>query len=184
MGTKEQLLKAAIKLFVSQGFENTPTSQISKKANVSAGILFHYFKTKEDLINEAYAYVKERISDYIYKNLDDNLKTKEKIKHIWIVELKWGHMNKYEALFVEKFYGSSYIKRLTVDKMWNSFEKSVGIYKQAAKESLMRDFSPELLINIWKGIFYAYLKEITKSKKLNEELLEESFSVYWNAIKK
>lgn len=51
MSKQDQIIKTAIKLFVKQGFENTPTSQISKESKVAIGSLFHPFKTKNDLIS-------------------------------------------------------------------------------------------------------------------------------------
>ncbi|MFZ3151161.1 MAG: helix-turn-helix domain-containing protein [Anaerolineaceae bacterium] len=54
METKEKILNSALKLFVKEGFSAT-TGSITKDAEVSAGILFHYFSTKNDLIIELHA---------------------------------------------------------------------------------------------------------------------------------
>ena len=47
--TRAKILAQAKKLFQKQGFADTSVAQISDKANVSKGALFHYFPTKEDL---------------------------------------------------------------------------------------------------------------------------------------
>ena len=54
-----QILNASLKLFVENGFHGTSTAEISKSAGVATGTLFHYFKTKEELINRLYLYSKE-----------------------------------------------------------------------------------------------------------------------------
>lgn len=47
-----QIIRAALDLFVERGYYGTKTSQISKRAGISEGLLFHYFPTKELLLEE------------------------------------------------------------------------------------------------------------------------------------
>ena len=47
-----QILKATLDLFVKRGYYGTKTSQISRQAGISEGLLFHYFPTKEILLEE------------------------------------------------------------------------------------------------------------------------------------
>ena len=49
---KIQIIQATLDLFVERGYYGTKTSQISKKAGISEGLLFHYFPTKEILLEE------------------------------------------------------------------------------------------------------------------------------------
>ena len=64
MYRREQLLETAMRLFVERGFNATPTSAITKEVGMSAGILFHYFKTKDDLIDELYVSTKKEIPSF------------------------------------------------------------------------------------------------------------------------
>lgn len=47
---KWQIIQAALDLFVERGYYGTKTSQISRRAGISEGLLFHYFPTKESLL--------------------------------------------------------------------------------------------------------------------------------------
>jgi TetR/AcrR family transcriptional regulator, repressor for uid operon len=47
---KRQILDAAIACFAASGFHKTTTAEICAKAQMSPGNLFHYFKTKNALI--------------------------------------------------------------------------------------------------------------------------------------
>lgn len=47
-----QIIRAALDLFVERGYYGTKTSQISRRAGISEGLLFHYFPTKEILLEE------------------------------------------------------------------------------------------------------------------------------------
>ena len=47
---REQILKAAIKLFAKRGFDKTTVEDIALHANVATGTYYNYFKGKEDVI--------------------------------------------------------------------------------------------------------------------------------------
>ncbi len=49
---KIQIIQATLDLFVERGYYGTKTSQISKRAGISEGLLFHYFPTKEILLEK------------------------------------------------------------------------------------------------------------------------------------
>ena len=50
MSKKEMILAAATELFARQGFNETATSEVAKKAGVAQGTIFHHFKSKENLL--------------------------------------------------------------------------------------------------------------------------------------
>ncbi len=49
MSTKQDLVKAVIPLFASQGYEATTTIQIAKAGGVTEPVIYYYFKNKEGL---------------------------------------------------------------------------------------------------------------------------------------
>ncbi|MDD3920984.1 MAG: TetR/AcrR family transcriptional regulator [Eubacteriales bacterium] len=49
---REQILITALKLFVKKGFSGTKVADIAAEAGMSAGLLFHYFPSKEALLEE------------------------------------------------------------------------------------------------------------------------------------
>jgi AcrR family transcriptional regulator len=44
----------ALKLFSSNGFKNTSVRQIALKAGISPGLMYNYFKNKEDLLKQIF----------------------------------------------------------------------------------------------------------------------------------
>jgi len=50
--TRELLLRTAINLFAEKGYADTSIREIGIRANVSTSILYHYFKSKEDILFE------------------------------------------------------------------------------------------------------------------------------------
>lgn len=46
---RKKIIKAARQLFLEQGFDNTTIRQITQKAEISTGTLYHFYKDKEDI---------------------------------------------------------------------------------------------------------------------------------------
>lgn len=49
---RQGIIFAALELFVSKGYAATKITDIAKKANMSTGLMFHYFESKEKLYEE------------------------------------------------------------------------------------------------------------------------------------
>ena len=50
---KERIIEAGFELICENGYYNTNTAEIAKKADVSTGIVYQYFKDKHDIFMEA-----------------------------------------------------------------------------------------------------------------------------------
>lgn len=50
--SRRKILSAALELFAKKGFHATSISQIAKKAKISKGLMYNYFKSKDKLLDE------------------------------------------------------------------------------------------------------------------------------------
>lgn len=48
---KKQILSAAVAAFAERGFHRTRVSDIAKRAGVAYGLIYHYFDSKDDVLN-------------------------------------------------------------------------------------------------------------------------------------
>jgi AcrR family transcriptional regulator len=53
---RKQIFSAAVKIFATRGFANTKISDIASAAGLSHGLIYHYFKTKDDVFTEIIKY--------------------------------------------------------------------------------------------------------------------------------
>jgi TetR/AcrR family transcriptional regulator, fatty acid metabolism regulator protein len=51
---RRNILDAAIKVFARQGFHSTRVSDIADEAGVAYGLVYHYFKSKDEVLNELF----------------------------------------------------------------------------------------------------------------------------------
>lgn len=48
--SREAIIAAALNLFVTNGYHATSISMIAKEAGIATGLMYHYFKSKEELL--------------------------------------------------------------------------------------------------------------------------------------
>jgi TetR/AcrR family transcriptional regulator, fatty acid metabolism regulator protein len=52
---RRQILDAAVRVFARQGFHATRVSDIADEAGVAYGLVYHYFRSKEEVLNELFS---------------------------------------------------------------------------------------------------------------------------------
>ncbi len=52
---RRQILDTAIRVFARQGFHATRVSDIADEAGVAYGLVYHYFKSKDEVLNELFS---------------------------------------------------------------------------------------------------------------------------------
>ncbi|QHQ61591.1 TetR family transcriptional regulator [Anaerocolumna sedimenticola] len=105
---REALLAAAMSKFAKNGYKKTTTDEIIAEAEISKGLLFHYFGTKKDLYVFLFKYAYKIIMDDYYAQLD--LKQRDVLKRLremFLLKLKLT--NKYPAIL--DFAASAYYEK-------------------------------------------------------------------------
>ncbi len=104
------ILNNALDLLVENGFHNTPMSSISKEAGVSAGIIYHYFDSKEALILELYREIKTKFIALLFAGEPPKLESIEAMTQVWLNAYHFYVSHPKETLFLEQFENSPYAK--------------------------------------------------------------------------
>lgn len=184
MKEKEQkILDAALKLFVERGFHGTSTAEIAKTAGVATGTLFHYFKTKKELINRLYFYTKESMLNEINGHYDDKKTLKENLKELWLNFVYFGINDPYKFQFILTFHCSPYITSLTREQLETKTENMLGIYKKGIEMQKIKEISFELAMDYFWGNVVSTVNHFERCpENLNEKNLNLSFELFWDGI--
>ena len=142
-GTKDQILEAALNLFIAQGFDATPTSQISKEANVSTGTLFYYFPNKNLLLEQLYLSVKKELSTYVQQKDDFTLPTKKRLFTCLKSYVEWANANPKKTVFLDQFYHSANISKTIKQEAYDEFDWMKGIVEAALREGILKELPLE-----------------------------------------
>lgn len=61
MDKKTHIIEVATKLFSENGYDNTPISKVCEVSQVSKGLVFHHFTSKDGLLREIFSMTTEKI---------------------------------------------------------------------------------------------------------------------------
>lgn len=122
--TRNKIYNTAYDMMEKKGFDNITIEEISKKAGVSVGAFYHYFKSKSDILFEIY----QRADDYFKETVIPKLKSKNAPEQM--VEFF-----KYYAVYSEQT-GSEFTKHLYNTD--NKFFLKKGRYMQTSLQDIIR----------------------------------------------
>ena len=74
---KKVILDAAMKLFACKGYASTSISSIADEANISKGLMYNYFKSKEELLKTILQNFINEIAEMMDSNHDNRLSKEE-----------------------------------------------------------------------------------------------------------
>ncbi len=133
------ILSTALKLLVEQGFHNTPMSQIAKVAGVSAGIIYHYFESKDELVHQLYHDIKAKISQALTVGEPDLLEGIETVRMVWFNAYNFYVANPQETIFLEQYENSPFN---------NHWEKGFDAKLKPIIDKLQKDIEAGLVVNL------------------------------------
>ncbi|MBT3273232.1 MAG: TetR/AcrR family transcriptional regulator [Spirochaetales bacterium] len=176
------ILETTLTLISERGFHNTPMSLIAKTSSVSAGIIYHYFANKEELINELYKEIK---LEYIHATLADYSEKsplKERFYNIWNSFVRYSLSNPTKVLFLDQFENSPLVKHVEED-----FTEVVApffqLFGQGLEDGSFISLHPLVLFEISFAPAAALVKRhIAGFVEMDDELIQAVSNICWNAI--
>ena len=185
MDKKEEILKAALKLFVEYGFHATPTSKIAKEAGVANGTLFHYYKTKDDLILALFTQSKTQLNAYIYKDVALSSDKESIFKSIYTNTIEWALNHKDEFYFIQQFSTSPFYSLISPEEIRKQAEPHLDFLQEGIKAAVLKPLPVDLLytlINSHIAGINQYLSSGEFSTNKQKQIINESFQLLWDMI--
>jgi AcrR family transcriptional regulator len=146
--SKQKILDAALEVFANEGYHSSAVSSIAKTAGISKGLLYNYFKSKEDVLNELMLGMFDEFMDEIIPLKPGEKLNREHIIHfinksIDLVLEKPKFWKLYFGVFVQPDVMSMLMKKV-MDKVSPYMISLAQYFKQRGDEdpiATMRYFS-------------------------------------------
>ena len=166
---------------------SVPTAKIAQQAAVSNGTLFNYYPTKQALLDGVYLSIKKEVSTHVINQIAKETKhIKDLILYLWQQYILWAMANLLKQKVVSLLSASVAISdeaRASVDEIFSFINIKL---EEAQNKQIIRDMPTEFLCQIAVAqilatIQHARINNFTQ-QQLNQ-LVQQSFDVYWNGIK-
>ncbi|WP_404352014.1 TetR/AcrR family transcriptional regulator [Sutcliffiella horikoshii] len=123
---KQDILEAALALFMEYGVQKVSISEIAQKANVSQVTIYNYFESKHKLTSDVFGYYINKTSEDFEKLIHSNIPFPEKIKQIIFNKKeisKQIHEEFYHFMMKEYATEGNIIEKIYVEKALPYFAK-------------------------------------------------------------
>lgn len=156
--TYEDILSTAYSFFIEKGYEKTSIQDIINELGISKGAIYHYFKSKEEILQSVLLLEKEKANIYLDKLIQEanGCNAKEKIKYVLNRIISDENINTTNRFLLNQTNNSKAIIQSIIQTVNIDSIKFFEIIKDGVKDgSLNTDFPKEcselllLLCNIW-----------------------------------
>jgi AcrR family transcriptional regulator len=184
---EKQILAAALQLFVAFGFHGTPTSKIAAQAGVSNGTLFHYYKTKEELVIALYNDIKADLGAYLSAQMDGQDSLETRFKKSFIHSLYWALDNQEKFYYIQQFHFSPHLSKISPEAIAEQSRIHLQLIAEGIGAKLLKPLPVELLFTLVSSHVYGlyqYLTAPTFPVDQRKDVIEEAFDLLWRMIKR
>ncbi len=182
---RERIVKAALTLFQTQGFEAATTKAIARKARIAEGTVFNYFSSKEDIA----LYFFEEEVDHAMKSVRDN----PRLRKAPLAEKLFALVNsqlEYLAPY-ERFIGTALIHAMKPHSALGPFShramelrhRYLRFVEELIEESLPRKRNPlgfvasEVFWVYYLGVLLYWLYDTSPAKQHTLAFLDRSLNI-------
>lgn len=137
---RNELLIKCFELFSQRGFTAITMREISKELEVSTGKLYHYFATKQSILEEMFLVQLNRIVQEVVPNIDSSMNHRQKI------DIAFEYIIKHEKFFENYFF-------MTIDYYRHSESKNKIAFMKKFSQKIGSSFSTNFMISENLGHF-------------------------------
>ena len=173
---KEEIVDAALILFATEGYHSTSIAKIAEKAHISKGLVYNYFKSKEELLIQVVENASKDVYQYLDLNNDGilgNEDLKEFINSIFQMLKEKIHFWRLYLSFAFNPQILEVITRNVPQKSDNILELLVNYFRRQGVDAPMTETM--YFISVLKGIAVQYIAAPNQYplKDMKERLLAQ-----------
>lgn len=182
---KEAIFQAMLELISKHGFHSSPMSEVAKQANVAAGTIYHYFKSKDELICALYVRLREKFIENLFKTDDSTKPFKDRFRLFYLQMIQEAIKNPKEFYFLEQFANSPFVTCIPKANLQALEQPIYDFLRKAVFTQVLRDIPPKILVAFVMGSATFIIKlQLSGEFQMTSSDRELAFFTCWDGIKK
>ena len=151
------ILDAAVRVFARKGYHTSRVGDIAEEAGVAHGLLYHYFRSKEELLETIFRETWRDVLDAVRAVEETDETARERLAGIAKILLRaWRRDPDLVRVLVREVTRSSHLQQ-RVDEIDQAF---AGLERIIARGQEEGEFRPDLDPRMVSYVFYGALEEI------------------------
>jgi TetR/AcrR family fatty acid metabolism transcriptional regulator len=154
------ILDAAVRVFAHQGFHHCRVSDVADEAGVAYGLVYHYFRSKEEILNTLFLERWQIMLDAIAEiDSRDELPAREKLHAVagFIIDSYRHDPDLMKVIIVEVTRAANSFGALHLAKIREAYEGIAGIVESAREEG---SFKADIPAEFAAMCFYGAIEQL------------------------
>ena len=154
------ILDAAITVFARQGFHHCRVSDVADEAGVAYGLVYHYFDSKEEILNELFLERWQIMLDAIAEiDRRDDISAREKLHQVasFIIDSYRHEPDLMKVIIVEVTRAANSFGRLHLEKIREAYASIAEIVESARREGV---FKQDISSDFAAMCFYGAIEQL------------------------
>lgn len=176
-------MQAALKLLVEHGTQATPMSAIARAAHTGMGTIYHYFATKEALINAIYVFVKqEQVRAIMTPPAEASVKRRFDYYYLGMMTYLIAQPDHFR--FMNQYYNSPILTADTRAKGLVAVAPIAELLTSGQAQGIVKDIGLEELLEFLYGGIMGFVRWIVLGGKApSQGLFDNQLRIAWDAVK-
>ncbi len=181
---KDKILREATKLITEEGISASPMSQIAKRAGVAVGTIYHYFKSKEEVINEIYVSIGKKVGDVIIESSKNKTDLKKEFKSVSLGIYTYYTNNPIEYSFLKQLEHSPIITKESREVCEKYFAPIFESYQNGIQDGSFINMDLMLMGMLTYNSIITLVELKIKTGALSTQIIDQAIAFSWRGIAK
>ena len=176
-------MAAALRCFVERGFHGTAMPKIAKEAGVAAGTIYHYFDSKDELVNALFRHWKTTVAQRVFTTFPADAGAREQFRAMWHEMIDFAREEPDAFAFIELHNHASYLdaESKAVDQQLKAF--AGGVIELAQINGLLKPLDPTLLMELVFGSFVGMMRAHWEGRiELTDAVIAAAEQACWDTV--
>ena len=163
-------------------------AMIAEKAVVGAGTIYHYFESKEALINELYHELERKVLAGLEEGYPISKPIRERFIHLGTALLKYFFAHPLYFRYIEQYHNSPYGASLRRERILGKTDNP-DILKDLFGEGIAQQVIKDLPLSMLLALYFGPLVTLARDQTLgfiilNDTLILKVVEACWDGIKR
>lgn len=179
------IFEATLALISEQGLHATPMSQIADKAKIGMGTIYHYFPSKENLINALYLDIKAKMLGILKATYDARASVEESVKQLLHAVITYYVAQPSSLYFAEQCENSPIITESTKEEGMRSAGPLLELFCRAKQENLLKELPLDVLGALLMGAVISLTKLcLSGAVEIGSPSFDASLDAIWDMLRR
>ena len=177
---REAILQAMLDVVVERGFHDAPMSLIAERSGASAGVIYHYFSSKDEIIQALYAQVRDLQRTSFFKGYSPTMEARDAFLHVWMNGYRFYRKHHREMRFLEQYQSAGFV--CVPDEKWLGTEGAEfeQRFRARSEGGILNDWPKQVLHELTVGLV---MRLAQQPQKLSENILRAIAENMWEVVR-